>query len=324
MSLVLEARHIEGGYNLGAGFLKAVDNCDLYAYEGEIVGVAGESGCGKSTLAKLIMGFTKPPLKLVGGKSIVDGIDIYGLSWKERRSLWGKVVTMIPQASMNALNPTKRIRDIIFDVVKEKFPIPPSKSEVLDMAKKRFEEIGLDPVALSMYPIELSGGMKQRAVIAVSTLLNPSFLIADEPTSALDVSTQKLLLELLYTLVRKKIVKTLIFISHDIVTLRQICDKMCIMYAGEILEISDTEAIMNRPLHPYTKGLMESVISLSPSIRKTTLKGIPGAPPNLLNPPSGCRFHPRCPYAMPVCRKKEPSLRKVEEGRFVACWLHLR
>ncbi|MCD6537813.1 ABC transporter ATP-binding protein [Candidatus Bathyarchaeota archaeon] len=324
MSLVLDARHIEGGYDLGSGFLKAVDDCSLYAYEGEMLGVAGESGCGKSTLAKLIMGLTKPPLRLVKGKSIIDDIDVYKLSWKERKKiLWGKVVTMIPQASMNALNPTKKIKDVVFDVVREKYSTPPSKSEILDMAKKRFDEIGLDPVALDMYPIELSGGMKQRAIIAISTLLNPSFLIADEPTSALDVSTQKLLLELLYMLIKRNIVKTLIFISHDIATLRQICDKMCIMYAGKILEISDTEDVINRPLHPYTERLMESVIPLIPSIRKKTLKGIPGAPPNLLNPPSGCRFHPRCRYAMPLCKEKEPPLREAKKGRFVSCWLHL-
>ena len=124
-------------------------------------------------------------------------------------------------------------------------------------------------------------------------------------------------------LVKRKIVKTLIFISHDIATLRQICDKMCIMYAGKILEISDTEDVINKPLHPYTERLMESVIPLIPSVRKTTLEGIPGAPPNLLNPPSGCRFHPRCHYAMPLCKEKEPPLREVEKGRFVACWLHL-
>ena len=324
MGLILKAENIKGGYELGSAFLKAVDGCSLYVNEGEIMGLAGESGCGKSTFAKLVMGYAKPPLKFTDGRSIIDGVDVYGLPWKDRRArLWGRVVAMIPQASMNALNPTKKIKDLILDVFKEKYPHSPSKEEVMKKATNRFEEIGLDSRVLNMYPIELSGGMRQRVVIAISTLLNPSLLIADEPTSALDVSTQKLLLELLYTLVRRSIVKALLFISHDIATLRQICNKMCIMYAGKVVEIGCTEDVIRKPLHPYTQGLINSVISLDPSARNTVLTGIPGSPPNLLNPPPGCRFHPRCPHATPICREREPPLLEVKKGTYVACWLYV-
>ena len=325
MALALEATNIEGGYELPSNFLKAVDRCSLTAHEGEILGIAGESACGKSTFAHLIMGYAKPPLKLVSGKSIICGIDGYSLKWKERKTrLWGRTISMIPQASMNALNPVKKIRDVVSDVFKEKSANPPQKREMLRIATERFAEVGLDQTALDMYSIELSGGMKQRAVIAISTLLGPSVLIADEPTSALDVSTQRMLLELLYGLVEKGIVKTLIFISHDIATLRQICNRTCIMYAGKIVEISDTESIIGRPSHPYTQGLMGAVVSVDVSLREVGLKGIPGAPPNLLDPPRGCRFHPRCPHVMPVCREDEPPLERLRNETYSACWLHVK
>ena len=316
MKEILIVQNLRGGYELPSGFVRAVDGCSLIAYDNEIVGIVGESGCGKSTFATLIIGYVKPPLKIINGTSIIDNVDIYQLSWKERREkVWGRLVSIIPQYSM-------KIKDLIFDVMKEKYNSL-SKTEILKIAKNRFEELGLSDRVLEMYPIELSGGMKQRAVIAISTLLNPKLLIADEPTSALDVSTQKRLLQLLYDLVRRKhIVHTLIFISHDIATLRQICDKLCIMYAGKIVEIGTTDAIINNPLHPYTQGLISSVVTIDPSLRKKTLKGIPGRPPNLIHPPSGCRFHPRCPYAMPLCHKKEPPLIDAGKGRYVACWLY--
>ena len=324
MKKILEVQKIRGGYETPYGFVRAVDGCSLVAYEGEILGIAGESGCGKSTFAHLIIGYVKPPLKVLEGTSIIDNTDIYKLSWTERRTkVWGRLVSVIPQYSMNSLNPTKRIKDLVLDVIREKYRTPPPKDKIIEMARVRFEELGLSDKVLDMYPIELSGGMKQRAVIAISTLLNPKLLIADEPTSALDVSTQKRLLQLLYNLVRRKnIVRTLIMISHDIATLRQICDRMCIMYAGKIVELASTEDIINYPLHPYTKGLINSVVSVEPSLRKKVLKGIPGAPPNLINPPPGCRFHPRCPNALPICYKKEPPLVEINERRYVACWLY--
>ena len=323
MKKVVNVVNLRGGYETPLGFVRAVDGCSLEVYEREIVGIAGESGCGKSTFARLMIGYVKPPAYVINGTSIIGDINVYSLPWEERRRrLWGVKVSLIPQYSMNALNPTKKIRDIIVDVVRERKGKSISSREALAMAKARLEELGLSEEVLNMYPIELSGGMKQRTVIAISTLLNPLLLIADEPTSALDVSTQKLLLFLLYELVKRRgIVETLIFISHDIATLRQICDRLYIMYAGRIVEVGGIEEVLKNPLHPYTKGLIRAVISLQPEVRGITLRGIPGSPPDLINPPKGCRFAPRCPSAKDKC-KEEPPLINVGGRRLVACWLY--
>jgi peptide/nickel transport system ATP-binding protein len=179
-----------------------------------------------------------------------------------------------------------------------------------------------------MYPFELSGGMRQRVLIAIATLLNPSLLIADEPTSALDVSTQRMVLETLYDIYRKGLVKSIIFISHDIATVRQIADMIIVMYAGKIVEKGATENIINEPLHPYSKGLMFSILTPEPQIKERVKRRedilLKGEPPSLINPPPGCRFHPRCPYAMDICRREEPKTIEVEKNRFVSCWLYLK
>jgi len=197
-----------------------------------------------------------------------------------------------------------------------------NERELLQKAEKRFEEVGLNPLWLKRYPFELSGGMRQRAVIAIATILNPKLLIADEPTSALDVVNQKVFLKVLMQLKRMGVVRSIIFITHDIATVRQIADRMIVMYAGKIVEISTMEKILQRPFHPYTQGLFNSVLTPEPEIRKRGIAVIPGAPPNLINPPNGCRFHPRCPHVMEVCKEREPELREVEEGSKVACFLY--
>jgi len=319
--ILIEAVDVKGYYYIPAGRVHAVDGCTLRLHEGEILGIAGESGSGKSTFGKLIMGYNKPPLRMVSGRITIDGVSIYDMSWRERRKIWGSLIAMIPQYSMNSLPPTHKIQKLIFDAMTEKFPSNISKEEILERAKRRFKDLGLPPFALNMYPFELSGGMKQRAVIAISTLLNPKALIVDEPTSALDVSTQRLLLELLYYIVKREIVKSMIIISHDIATLRQICDYMYIMYAGKVMEGAPIEDMINNPLHPYTQLLLDAVVTPEPEIRKRRLKGIAGAPPPLLKPPVGCRFNERCPYAFDRCKREEPPFSEVEPNRFVACWL---
>jgi peptide/nickel transport system ATP-binding protein len=319
---LLTAIDIKGYYRTPGGYVQAVDGCSLKLHEGGLVGIAGESACGKSTLGKLLIGYDKPPLKMMGGSVIVDGVNIYGMSWNDRKTLWGSSIAMIPQYSMNSLNPTRKILHLILDAMKEKFQSGLSEGEVIKRAELRFRDLGLSSNVLEMYPFELSGGMRQRAVIAISTLLNPKVLVVDEPTSALDVTTQRLLLGLLHHIVRNEIVGSMVVISHDIASLRQICDQMYIMYAGKIVESAPTEKMIDRPLHPYTRLLINAVITIEPEIRGRKLEGIPGAPPRLLKPPPGCRFSDRCAYAMARCRTEEPPLLEIEPNILVACWLH--
>jgi peptide/nickel transport system ATP-binding protein len=196
------------------------------------------------------------------------------------------------------------------------------EDEVIGLALKRFREIGLPEIAINMYPFELSGGMRQRAVIAIATLLNPRLLIADEPTSALDVVTQKMVLKTFLDVCNRNIIKSIVFITHDIATVGQIATRIVIMYAGKIVEDGSVEEVVAKPLHPYTDGLLGSVLTPEEEIRKRGLKYIPGQPPDLANPPPGCRFHPRCPFAMDICKREEPPFIEVEKSRFVVCWLY--
>ncbi len=318
---LLEAENVRAYYFTSEGAVKAVDGINLYVERDEILGIAGESGCGKSTLVNTLMMNVRPPLKLVDGKIVLNGLEISKMERKAlKEKVWGVLVSLVPQAAMNALMPTMRLVDFIRDVVKHHMHI--SDSEILSLAKRRLEELNLPVSSLYMYPHELSGGMRQRAVITISTLLNPKLLIVDEPTSALDVSTQKQVLKTLVDLRRAGIVESIIFVSHDIAVLRQIADRLAIMYAGKLVEVGSTEELIFRPKHPYTRLLINSVVTPEPEVRKRGLTFIPGEPPDLLKPPSGCRFHPRCPYAMDVCKVAEPPLMRMEKGHIVACHLY--
>jgi len=305
--------------------VKAVDNVSLEIYEDEVVGIVGESGCGKTTMSNVLLMNIIKPLKLISGrvffKSNGQMIEISKLSRQEMKErFWGKEMTVIPQSAMNALMPTIKIEKYIRHLAQSHGL---EGSELLEKAKERFENVGLNPSWLQRYPFELSGGMKQRAVIAIATLLNPKLLIADEPTSALDVVNQKTFLKVLLEMKNKGIVKSIVFITHDIATVRQIADRMVVMYAGKIVEVAPTEKIICSPLHPYTKGLMNSVLTPEPQVKRRGIHTIPGAPPNLVDPPPGCRFHPRCEYATPRCKEETPELKDVNGGK-VACFLYAR
>jgi len=319
---ILSAENITAYYKLLDSDVKAVEDVTFNLKTGEILGIAGESGCGKSTLAATLSTVILPPLKLIGGRLITeDGKNIFEL--KEitlRRKIRGKYLALIPQSAMNALNPTKKIKDLVIDAIKAHYPKMP-KEEILKISMKQFAELGLPPRVLESYPFELSGGMKQRSVIAISSILNPKVLVADEPTAALDVSTQRTVLNLLVSLKDKGIVQSIIFVTHDIAVLRQIADRIMLMYAGMIVEVNDTEDVVFKPLHPYTQGLISTVIVPEPDIKEKVLTGIPGAPPNLKNPPPGCRFHPRCKFVMPKCEKEVPPLFSKNRG-IVRCWLY--
>jgi peptide/nickel transport system ATP-binding protein len=315
---LLEAQAVKAYYSTRQGYIKAVDNIDLTIDKGMTLGVAGESGCGKSTLMNTLMMNVKPPLHFLEGTIVLDGKVISKMNMSElKKDVWGVRISLVPQSALNALMPTKRIIDFIKDVIRHHTDV--SDSEIVSRARKRFEELNLPVDSLSMYPHELSGGMKQRAIIAVSTLLNPRLLIVDEPTSALDVSTQKQVLKMLMDLRKTGITESMIFVTHDIAILRQIADSITIMYAGKIVESGLTEDVLFDPKHPYTISLTSSVVTPEPEVRERGLASIPGEPPDLLDPPEGCRFYPRCTKSMSICRSVEPPLVKSEGNQLVAC-----
>jgi len=317
---VLEAKGVKAYYHVRQGQVKAVDDLDLAIEKGVTLGLAGESGCGKSTLVNTLMMHVRPPLHLVEGTIVLDGKVISNMDMSTlKKNVWGVLVSLVPQSALNALMPTMSIESFVRDVISHHMSV--SHSEIISMAKKRFEELNLPVEALSMYPHELSGGMKQRAVIAISTLLNPKLLMVDEPTSALDVCCQKQVLRMLIDLKKTGITQSIVFVTHDIAVLKQIADLVTIMYAGKIVESAPTDDLLNDPKHPYTYSLINAVVTPEPEVRKRGLTSIPGEPPNLLDPPKGCRFHPRCPKVMDICRSVEPTLVKIEGNRIVACHL---
>jgi peptide/nickel transport system ATP-binding protein len=325
---ILEVEDLKGYYRGVFGVVHAIDGVSFSLDRGAIMGIAGESGGGKSTLAQLVSGTPPPLLHHEGGRILVDGIDIYNIDPEELRTeVKCKRMSYVPQASMESLNPVKRIRDFIFDVVGQRTGKRVSsserKKEVLEMATSHIKTLGLDSAVLDRYPHELSGGMKQRVVIAISTLWSPKLLVIDEPTSALDVTSQKRMIKALLNLKHLGIIESMLYISHDLTSLRQLCDVCMVMYAGKIAEIGDMDVTISDPLHPYSRLLTAAIASYdSKGKRIDELKSIPGSPPDLRSPPAGCRFHPRCPHVMDVCRTREPQMVMVGNGkRGAACWL---
>jgi len=316
--VVLDVRDLRIYYRTLYGYVKAVDGVSFDIKRGEILGIAGESGCGKSTLGNGLI-LLKPPMKYMGGEAILDGKNIMALSPKELRKVRYGKISIIPQYAMDAMNPTKKIKQIIDDLLHEHGE---SFERKKDLIEERLEIVNLGKKVLNMYPIELSGGMKQRMVMVISTLMNPDVLIADEITSALDVSSQRSVIQMLYEMREKKIMGSLAFITHDLSVLYQIADKVMVLYAGRVAEISPMADIVQEPLHPYTKMLLSSLPKIGVRYSQTKLKGIPGYPPSLLNIGPGCRFRDRCPYAFEKC-EQDPPVFDVD-GRKVSCWLFER
>ena len=317
---ILEIRDLKTYYQTRIGEkVRAVDGVSFELHRGEILGIAGESGCGKSTMAMSVSGLFPPPLRYESGSIMLGGYDLTKIDQKKlRKEILGKKLSYIPQSAMNALNPTIKIKEFITDILKEHNP-ELTREEILDLAKKRFESLSLSPKVLNMYPVELSGGMKQRTVVAVSTLMDPEVVIADEPTSALDVSSQKEVIKLIKELFEKRVVKSVVFITHELPILKHIAQKIAIMYAGEFVEVGTMEQIIFDPLHPYSKALMNSIIVPEMGIKSKMLSSLPGAPPDLREILLGCRFAERCPHATDVCRKEPIEMKKVD-GRLVRCW----
>ncbi|GAB6102298.1 ABC transporter ATP-binding protein [Thermococcus sp.] len=315
---LLEVRDLRIYYNTPVGHVKAVDGVSFEVKEGEVFGIAGESGCGKSTLVHSLI-LRKPPMLHAGGEALFKGQDLMKLSEEEARRIRYTELSIIPQYAMNALNPTKKIKDIVWDLAKEHEYTDRGKVE--ELLRERLGMVKLSEKVADMYPVELSGGMRQRATMVVSTLLNPDLLIADEITSALDVTTQRVVIELLHHFMKEGIVKSIIFVTHDLALLNKIADRVMILYAGKVVEIGPTGEIISSPAHPYTRLLLNSLPRMGVQYRRQKLSGIPGYPISLLNPPKGCRFYTRCPNVMEQCSEIEPKPVKVGPEHYAACHL---
>jgi peptide/nickel transport system ATP-binding protein len=296
--------------------VRAVDDITLSVEKNEIYGIAGESSCGKSTFIKTVAAAIRPPLRVLGGSikySFLDS-DLYDLDEKALADIRWRHLSFIPQGSMNVLNPVRRIRESFQDFA---FPhMRLARSEFFDVVKRHLERLHLAPSILSAFPHELSGGMRQRVAIALATVCRPEFIIADEPTTALDVVVQKDVLALTLE-TQREIGSSMIFVTHDLTVHANISNRLGIMYAGRLIEEGPTSEVFRDPMHPYTQHLVASLPQIGDLTPKTALSG---APPSLAQPPSGCRFHPRCPLATDICRQTNPELTTVIPGRRVACY----
>jgi peptide/nickel transport system ATP-binding protein len=320
---LLELRQLVVHYGAGERPARAVDGIDLQIRPGEVVGLAGESGCGKTTVANAVLQVLRPPGHIAGGSVLFRGENLLGKSDEELRRYRWRNVSMVFQSAMNALNPLMRVGDQFVDTMRAHERIDRKRSLV--RAGDLLELVGIDARRLRAYPHELSGGMRQRVIIAIALSLNPELIIMDEPTTALDVVVQREILQQIDAL-KRDFGFAVLFITHDLSLLLEFADRISIMYAGEIVETASAERLAANPLHPYTQGLLRSFPPLTGPL--TRLTGIPGAPPDLRDPPPGCRFSPRCPHCVPerlglyVRQTTErPKLREIEPGHQVACHL---
>ena len=300
--------------------IHAVTDVSFEMKQGEILGIAGESGCGKSTLVNGLMGLFISPLYPTSGDVRVGGESLMNRTPEEvRENVLSRKVSMIPQGAFNALNPTRKVKDIAADVIAA-HEQGTSRAASYERLAERFALIfGKDaPKILNSYPIQLTAGERQRSVIGISTLLNPQMVIADEPTSALDVSTQKVVIRMIFDLLDKGIFNSMIFITHELPLLRHVADNIAIMYAGEFVEKGTAEQIVFSPKHPYTKALMGAMLSAEPGQKDRKPTAIEGAPPSLAKTIEGCRFAARCPVAKPECTQKKQDIRMFAD-RLVRC-----
>lgn len=313
---LLQVKELKTHFFTLDGVLRAVDGVSFEVSKGVALAIAGESGCGKTTTALSILRLIPPPGKIVEGQIFFKGTDLIRLKEDDMRRYRWKEISLVFQGAMNALNPVFKVGDQIVDVIMLHERV--DKTGALERAKSLLEMVGIPPSRYDHYPHELSGGMKQRIMIAMSLACNPELVIADEPSTALDVITQAQILNLIRAL-REKLELSIILITHDLSVIAAICDKVAVMYAGEIVEQGDIGSIYNNPAHPYTQALIGSFPSIKG--RKKSLLSLPGAPPNLIFPPPGCRFHPRCQHAKDVCRREKPTSIMIDANHRVACHL---
>ena len=313
---LLTVENLSARYATRAGGVSAVDGVSFTLARGEVLGLAGESGCGKTTLALSLLKLLPENGRITGGKILLEGTDLVPLSEEAIRPLRWRRLAVIFQGAMNSLHPVYRIVDQIREALEACDP-GISRKQADDRISELFRLVGLDPALAGRYPHEYSGGMRQRAVIALALACNPDLVIADEPTTALDVIVQDSILRELRSL-QRQFGMSMIYISHDIAVLAEVSRRIAVMYAGRLAELGTTMDVFDRPLHPYTAALLASVPSLhGPRIR---LAALPGEPPDLVHPPSACRFHPRCPRALAQCAERDPVWEDFGGGHFAACW----
>lgn len=305
-------------YQTRAGPVRAVDDVSLDIRRGEILGLVGESGCGKSTLGKALMRLHSGPARITEGQLLFDGRDLMGLSANEMRDVRGAEIGMVFQDPMTSLNPVQRIVDHLTETVRAHIP-ETSEEAARAHAGELVEKLGIRRERLSEYPHQMSGGMRQRVMISLALALRAKLVIADEPTTSLDVIVEAKFLDLLKEL-QHEFGLTILLITHNIGVVAEISDRVAVMYAAKMVEVGDVKDVFGDPKHPYTQGLLRSV----PNIRLDggELYKMDGSPPSLLHPPQGCRFHPRCPHVMDVCRTHTPRFDVVQGDQYAACWLY--
>jgi len=322
MNSLLKVENLQMHYFTSKGAVRAIDDISFELRRGETIGLVGESGCGKTSLGTSILRMPTPPGRYVSGKILVDGVDVIPLPEKEvRRNIRWQKISMVFQGAMNCLTPVYTIGRQMMETLNEHSDLPRSDAE--DLIREYLGYVGLPPEIVQRYPHELSGGMKQRAVIATALFLKPEIVILDEPTTALDVIVQAQIINLLKKL-KKQFSLSFIFITHDLALEAEISDRLCVMYAGKIVEMGSNAQIYGAqgPKHPYTERLLGATPRLFKKVEQ--LQFIPGTPPDLIAPPKGCRFSPRCDKAFDRCFQEEPPLIEIEPGHRSACWLHQR
>ena len=318
MSALLEVRGLSTVYDTPEGQIRAVDGVDLTVGRGEILGVVGESGSGKTTLVMSLMRLIKPPGRMLkNGEMLLDGEDLFSLPPSKMAARRGRDLALIPQSAMHALNPVIPVDKQVAEAITAHRKV--NSKDALRAARERLREVGISPERHSAYPHELSGGMRQRCVIAMAVANEPKLVIADEPVSGLDVVVQARILRLIADLKESRGL-SMILVSHDLLTVARVCDRIGVMYAGRIVETGEAHTLFESPLHPYTRALVAAI----PQVQgpKQALKAIPGDPPDLSQLPPGCDFQPRCPSAFADCKVVDPSLEEVEPGRKAACLLY--
>ncbi|RME06574.1 MAG: ABC transporter ATP-binding protein [Anaerolineae bacterium] len=316
--ILYQIRDLVVEYNTRAGVLTAVDHVSFDIHRGEVLGLVGESGCGKSTLGKALMRMIQEPGRITGGELWFDGVDLMQLSPGEMRKLRGSRISMIFQDPMTSLNPVQRVVEHITETIRVHEPHVSIKA-ARARAAELVDRLGINRNRLDDYPHQLSGGMRQRVMISLALALRADLVIADEATTSLDVIVEAQFLDLLKEL-REEFNLTILLITHSIGLVAELADRVAVMYAGRMAELADIHELFEQPQHPYTRGLLRAV----PNIRleDDELYKMPGSPPDLVSPPSGCRFHPRCPEASEICSRQAPTFHEHRPGHFINCWLY--